>query len=45
MVDLREKARETLDAQEIAREHLGTAAGAAGLLGLILGYAVAALVV
>ncbi len=41
VVDLREKAKEKIDVKNNAREHLGAAAGAAGFLGLLLGYVAA----
>ncbi len=44
VVDLREKARETLDVKKTARDHLASAAGAAGAIGLFLGYITAVMV-
>ncbi len=44
VADLREKARDTLDLKKTAREHWASAAGAAGVLGLLLGYVTAVVV-
>ena len=45
VVGLREELKERLDSKKIARKHLPQAATAAGVLGLLLGYAAAAVFV
>ena len=41
VVELRQTVKERLDVKRNLRDHLGPAAGAVALLGLVLGYAVA----
>lgn len=45
VVDLREQVKEKLDMKKTAREYLVPAAGVAGLLGLVAGYAFASVFV
>ncbi len=45
VADLRERMKEKLDVKNAAREHLVSAAGVAGVLGLLFGYAVASVFV